>query len=187
MLCQTHLRRQSAGGLAGGLAESARMTPRGADTTASAAPPIRSDQEAAAPDSGGAGRGLCPEWERARCARIFRMTAGSWRVAIKRSRPPQWPQARTSIAKEHSSYCTSYRDVADGPATPARAGVDGLGGSGSCSLAGRYKHSPLSLQRRASRWPLLRQHRSVSRPMPSSAAISLASASGHHAGVGGDS
>jgi hypothetical protein len=60
--------------------------------------PRGADQDAAALDSGGAGPGLCPEWARARCARIFRMTAGSCRVAIRRSRPPQWPHARTSMA-----------------------------------------------------------------------------------------
>jgi len=73
MLGQTHHRRQSAGGPA----ESARSMPRGAGTTASAAPPSRSVQDAAAPDAGGAGPGLCPECERARCARIVRITAGS--------------------------------------------------------------------------------------------------------------
>jgi len=72
------------------------MTPRGGGTTAAAAPPSRSDQDAAALDAGGPGPGLCPEWQRARCARIVRMTAGSWSVAIRRSRPPQWPQASTS-------------------------------------------------------------------------------------------
>jgi hypothetical protein len=46
-------RRQSAG-------ESARMPPRGAGTTASAAPPSRSDQDAEAPDSGGGGAGTLP-------------------------------------------------------------------------------------------------------------------------------
>jgi hypothetical protein len=49
-------------------------------------PPSRSDQDAAAPDSGGAEPGLCPEWPR---ARIFRMTAGSCSMAISRRRPPQ--------------------------------------------------------------------------------------------------
>ena len=68
-------------------AESARMPPRGAGTTASAAPPSRSEQDAAAPESGGAGPGLPAERERARRARILRMTAGSCRVAIRRSRP----------------------------------------------------------------------------------------------------
>jgi len=78
MLGQTDRRRQSTGGPA----DSARMPPRGAGTTASAAPPSRSDQDATAPDSGGAGPGLCPEWQRARCARIFRMTAGSCSVGF---------------------------------------------------------------------------------------------------------
>ena len=57
MLGQTDRRRQSTGGPA----ESARMPPRDAGTTASAAPPSRSDQDAAAPDPGGARPGLCPE------------------------------------------------------------------------------------------------------------------------------
>jgi len=56
----------------------------GADTTASTAPWSRSDQDAAA-DAGGAGSGLCPECERSRCARIFRITAGSCSVAIRRT------------------------------------------------------------------------------------------------------
>jgi hypothetical protein len=86
-------RRQSTGRPA----ESARLPPRGASTTASAAPPSRSDQDAAAPDSGGAGPGLCPEWPRARCARIYRMTAGSCSVAISRRRPPQRAHANTSM------------------------------------------------------------------------------------------
>jgi hypothetical protein len=103
MLGQTDRRRQSAGGPA----DSARMPPRGAGTTASAAPPSRSDQDATAPDSGGAGPGLCPEWQRARCARIFRMTAGSCSVAIRRRRPPQWAHGSTSMPKDDTSYCTS--------------------------------------------------------------------------------
>ena len=92
MLGQTDRRRQSAGGPA----QSARMPPRSTSTTASAAPLSRSNQDAA-PDSGGPGPGLCPEWERARCARIFRMTAGSCSVAIRRRRPPQWAHANTSM------------------------------------------------------------------------------------------
>jgi len=98
MLCQTHRRRQSAGGPA----ESARMTPRGAGTTASAAPPSRSDQDAPAPDSRGAGPGLCPEWERARCARIFRMTAGSWTVAIRRRRDHRHHDAEQNLVEPSS-------------------------------------------------------------------------------------
>jgi len=54
--------------------------------------PRRADQGA-----GGAGPGLGPEWERARCARTLLMTAGSCSVAISRSRPPQCGHARTSI------------------------------------------------------------------------------------------
>jgi hypothetical protein len=46
---------------------------------------------------GWAGDGTPPEWERARCARIFRMTAGSWSVAIRRKRPPQLGHASTSM------------------------------------------------------------------------------------------
>jgi hypothetical protein len=72
------------------------MTPRGAGTTASAAPRI--DQDAMPPDSGGAGPGLGPERAIPRCARSFRITAGSCSVAISRSRPPQCGHARTSIA-----------------------------------------------------------------------------------------
>jgi hypothetical protein len=92
MLGQTDRRRQSAGGPA----QSARMPPRSTSTTASAAPLSRSNQDAA-PDSGGPGPGLCPEWERAWCARIFRMTAGSCSVAIRRRRPPQWAHASTPM------------------------------------------------------------------------------------------
>jgi hypothetical protein len=51
MLGETDRGRQSTGGPA----ESARMPPRGAGTTASAAPPSRSYQGVAAPDLGGAG------------------------------------------------------------------------------------------------------------------------------------
>src|SRR5206468_6790294 len=69
--------------------------PRGGGTTASAAPGSRADQDAAAPDSGGPGPGLGSAREGARCARIVRMTAGSCSVAIRRSRPPQWAQAKT--------------------------------------------------------------------------------------------
>jgi len=54
MLGQTDRHRQSTGGPA----ESARMPPRGASTTASAAPPSRSDQDAAAPAWRSAGGGL---------------------------------------------------------------------------------------------------------------------------------
>jgi nucleoside-diphosphate-sugar epimerase len=46
----------------------------------------------------GAGPGLGPERATPRCARIFRMTAGSCSVAIRRSRPPQCGHARTSTA-----------------------------------------------------------------------------------------
>ena len=49
-------------------------------------------------DAGGAGPGLCPDSARPRCARIFRITAGSCSVAIRRSRPPQRGHARTSTA-----------------------------------------------------------------------------------------
>ena len=72
--------------------------PRGAGTTASAAPVSRSDQDEVAPDSEGPGPELGHEWDRARCARIVRMTAGSCSVAIRRRRPPQWAQAKTSMA-----------------------------------------------------------------------------------------
>jgi hypothetical protein len=71
---------------------------RQAGTMVSAAPPSRSDQEAAALGSGGAGPGLGPEGPTPTCARMFRMTAGSCRVAIRRGRRPQWGHARTSIA-----------------------------------------------------------------------------------------
>ena len=39
-------------------------------------------------DAGGAGPGLGPDGERPRCPRIFRLTARSPSVAIRRSRPP---------------------------------------------------------------------------------------------------
>ena len=61
--------------------------------------PNGSDQNAAAPDSGGTGPGLCPEWQRARCARILRMTTGSCNVAIRRRRPPHWGHPSTSMPK----------------------------------------------------------------------------------------
>jgi len=60
--------------------------------------PRRADQGA-----GGAGPGLGPERAIPRCARSFRMTAGSCRVAIRRSGPPQCGQARTSMAKDDTS------------------------------------------------------------------------------------
>ena len=101
------------------------MAPRCAGTTASAAPPSRSDQDAAAPGSGGAGPGLGPEGPTPTCARIFRMTAGSCRVAIRRSRPPQWGHARTSMANarqpEVSVACApAPEDVATGPECASR-------------------------------------------------------------------
>jgi hypothetical protein len=74
------------------------MTPRGAGTTASAA--AREDQLRAQRRRTRvwAGPGLCPDSERRRCARIFRMTAGSWRVAISRSRPRSAGTPGTSMA-----------------------------------------------------------------------------------------
>jgi hypothetical protein len=79
MLGETHRRCQ----LAGGPADSARMPPRGGGTTASAVPPNGSGQDAAAPDSGGPGPGFCPEWQRARCARIFRWRdRAAWRSGV---------------------------------------------------------------------------------------------------------
>jgi hypothetical protein len=93
-----HRRGQPARGPAG----SALMTPRRAGTTAAAAP-SQSRQGAAAPDSGGAGPGLGPERAIPRCARSFRMTAGSCSVTISRRRPSQYGHPRTSIAKEDTS------------------------------------------------------------------------------------
>jgi hypothetical protein len=47
---------------------------------------------------GGAAPGLGPEWVISRCAGIFRVTAGSCSVAVRRSRPPQCGHARTPMA-----------------------------------------------------------------------------------------
>ena len=55
--------------------------------------PRRADQ-----GTGRTGPGLGPERAIPRCARSFRITAGSCSVAISRSRPPQCGHARTSIA-----------------------------------------------------------------------------------------
>ena len=52
----------------------------------------RRDYGAAARGAAGAGPRLCPEWARSRCARIFRITTGSWSVAIRRSRPRAGPR-----------------------------------------------------------------------------------------------
>jgi hypothetical protein len=41
-----------------------------------------SAQGAAAPDAGGAGPKLDPDGERPRCARIVRITAGSWQILL---------------------------------------------------------------------------------------------------------
>jgi hypothetical protein len=57
---------------------------------------IRSGRDAARLGRGGTGLG--PDRAIPRSARIFRMTAGSCSVAIRRSRPPQCGHARTSIA-----------------------------------------------------------------------------------------
>jgi hypothetical protein len=60
-------------------------------------PPRESDQGPTPRDSGGAGPGLGPDGAIPRCARNFRITAGSCSVAISRSRPPHCGHARTSI------------------------------------------------------------------------------------------
>ena len=117
MLCGTHRRRQPAGGPAG----SAPRAPRCAGTTASAAPPTRSDQGVAAPDLRGAGPGLGPEGPSPTCVRIFRMTAGSWSVAIRRSRPPQRGHARTSMANARSMRAAQVQARGVG-FTPASSG-----------------------------------------------------------------
>ena len=65
----------------------AAMASRGESVTASAARPREADQAAAAPDSSRPGLELDARWARARCAKIFRMTARSWSAAIRRSRP----------------------------------------------------------------------------------------------------
>src|SRR5262245_43164957 len=67
------------------------------DATAATAT-ARSAQDAVAPGAGGAGPRCSSDGGRPRCARIFRMTAGSCSVAISRSRPPQCGHARTSTA-----------------------------------------------------------------------------------------
>jgi hypothetical protein len=68
------------------------MTPRGADTTGSAAALVDRIRTRA-----GRAR-LDPDWQRPRCARIFRITAGSCSVATRRSRPPQCGHSRASMA-----------------------------------------------------------------------------------------
>ncbi len=139
MLFRTHRRRQPAGGPAG----SAPRAPRCAGTTASAARPSRSDQDAAAPDSGGAGPGLCPEWPSARCARIFRMTAGSCRVAIRRRRPPQWAHANTSIPNAPVHQGTAQLQ-ARGLAVFTPEHSDGADPRGLLPRAGRRRSPPRS-------------------------------------------
>jgi Adenylate and Guanylate cyclase catalytic domain len=80
-------------------------------------------------------------------------------------RPPHRGQTSTSMAKEHSSYCTSYTDSTDPAAGPA--GVSFLAAPGGCSSSGAYSHSNLSLQRRARRRPCPRQTLTVSKLTPS--------------------
>jgi len=53
--------------------------------------PALISQGAAAAGAGGAGPGLCSDGERPRCARIFRMTAGSCSVAISQPGPKSRP------------------------------------------------------------------------------------------------
>ena len=52
-------------------------------------PGARSVQRARRLSAGGLGPELAPAGQGRRCARIRRMTAGSWTVAINRIRPPQ--------------------------------------------------------------------------------------------------
>ena len=106
------------------------MVPPGA----SAAPPSRSGQDAAAPGSGGARPGLGPEAPTPTCARILRMTARSCRMAIRRSRPPQWGHARTSMANARCIRAAQVqaRGVGFTPAScgPAARGAAEAVGSG---------------------------------------------------------
>ena len=99
-----------------GPAGAALMAPRGA----SAVPPSRSDQGAAAPGSGGAGPGLGPEAPTPTCARTLWMTAGSCRMAIRRSRPPQWGHARTAgLGHTHTVITQPVHIVRSQPMTSA--------------------------------------------------------------------
>ena len=91
--------------------QSARMPPRGTSTTASAAPLSRS-QSGRGAGLGWSGAGTLSEWERARCARIFRMTAGSCSVAIYQI---AWITRR----------CYSRIDLSDTSSEP-RAGLEVL-------------------------------------------------------------
>ena len=121
------------------------MAPRGA----SAAPPSRPGQDAAAPSSGGAGPGLGPEAPTPTCARILRMTAGSCRVAIRRSRPPQWGHARTSMANARCIRAAQVQARGVG-FTPASCGPAASGSAvlpvgsvrGSCSVRVSRQQQP---------------------------------------------
>ena len=51
------------------------------------------------------------------------MTAGSWRVAIRRSRPPQCGQASTSMAKARCMSAAQLQARGLGSPTPSAAGA----------------------------------------------------------------
>ena len=88
---RAHRRRQAANEQAANNPPgSAETTPRGAGTTAAMAP------SQSRSGNGRGGTGARPGADHPRCARRFRINAGSCSVAISRSRPPQCGHARTS-------------------------------------------------------------------------------------------
>ena len=62
-----------------------------------------------------------------RCSRILRTTRPSVRNAIRSRSPPQCGQVKTSIEKDHLSYCTSRSGSALGAEGCARAGSPAVG------------------------------------------------------------
>jgi Transposase len=109
-------------------------------------------------DAGGAGPGLCSDSERPTCARIFRITTGSCRVAISRSRPPQCGHTSTSSANARSIKAAhaQYR----GRAAPApRSGPSAGSGAEPVSGAAARPYATTRLRHRA---------RAASRPWHSS-------------------
>jgi hypothetical protein len=101
------------------------MAPRGGAQERGRPPrPNRSGRGGAG--RGWAGPGLGPEGARRTWARIFRMTAGSCSVAIRRSRPPQCGHARTSMANARCMRAAQVRARGVGfPPVPARPAASG--------------------------------------------------------------
>ena len=80
---------------------------------------------------GGAGPGLSGPGANPRWARMARTTAGSWTVAMTRSRPPHRGQARTSRANTRrinaAQVLACVRPAGRGVASSVRAMPSGAG------------------------------------------------------------